>query len=157
MEIIPYELYQNIFGFLSAKDRVTTREVCIIFESQINRINLVVNRLENKLRKSHSIERKMCNDLLLTINNNFVLYTDYTQNGIHSLFRINNHQYKKCIDVGCREKQLGNIYFSKKIPPPNYHQHYGWNFYNKRIIPYCLNCFNKWGIDAPSNYMEQIE
>ena len=58
METIPEELYETIFNFLSAKDKVTIREVCIFFESQINRINLVVNRLENKLKRSHSNRKK---------------------------------------------------------------------------------------------------
>ena len=154
METIPDELYGTIFGFLSARDKVIVREVCVEFESQISRINLVVNRLENNLKRSHSIERKMCSDLILTLNDNFLIYTDQTQKGVHPLFKINTHSYNLCIDACCREKRLGNIYFSKKLPPPNYHQHYGWNFYSKRIIPYCLDCYNKWGVDAPSNYME---
>jgi hypothetical protein len=145
METIPEELYDNILGFLSVKEKVTVREVCVLFESKIKRNNLVVNRLENKLKRSHSIEKKLYRDLILTTNNNFIMYTDYTQNGVHSLFRINNHQINRCIDFQCREKQLGNIYFSKKLPPPDYHQQYGWNFYSKRNIPYCLNCYNKWG------------
>ena len=156
METIPDELYENIFSFLSAKDRVTVREVCVFFESQINRINLVVNRLENKLKRTYSIEKKMSTDLILTINNNFILYTDHTANGIHTLFRINNHQYDRCIDVCCREKRLGNIYFSKQLPPPNYYQYHGYcNFYSRRHIPYCLNCFNKWGVNASSNYIKK--
>ena len=144
MDTIPVELYETILGFLSAKEKITMRETCFLFKYKINMKNLVIYRLENNLKRSHSIERKTGTDLILTINKNFIIYTDYTQSGIHSLFRINNHQYSRCIVSCCREKRLGNIYFSKKMPPPNYHQHYGWTFYSKRIIPYCLNCYNKW-------------
>ena len=147
MDTIPVDLYGNIFGFLSAKEKITMREVCKNYESKINRINLVIIRLGNILAKSHSRERKMGQDLILTFNNNFLMYTDYTPTGIHSLFRMRGSlpiQYNRCIDVCCREKRLGNIYFSKDLSHINYHQHYGWNFYSKRKIPYCLNCYNKW-------------
>jgi hypothetical protein len=145
MDLLPDELYDNILGFLSIKEKIIVREVCILFESRIKKINLTINKLENNLKRLHSIEKKLCKDLFLTINNNFAMYTDYTQNGIHTLFRINNHQYTRCIVDGCREKRLGNIYLALN----RYHYRYdypaGWNFYSKRIIPYCLNCYNKWG------------
>jgi hypothetical protein len=141
MELLPDELYDNIFGFLSIKEKIIVREVCILFESRIKRINLTVNRLENKMKRSHSIERKLTRDMFLTISNNFLMYTDYTQNGIHTLFRINNHSYTRCIVDRCREKGLGNIYLYLN----RCHYRIGWNFYSKRIIPYCLNCYNKWG------------
>ena len=35
MEVLPDELYDNIFGFLSAKEKLIVREVCILFESRI--------------------------------------------------------------------------------------------------------------------------
>ena len=141
MELLPDELYDNIFGFLSIKEKIIVREVCILFESRIKRINLTVNRLENKMKRSHSIERKLTRDMFLTISNNFLMYTDYMQNGIHTLFRINNHSYTRCIVDRCREKGLGNIYLYLN----RCHYRIGWNFYSKRIIPYCLNCYNKWG------------
>lgn len=141
MELLPIELYNSIFGFLSTKDKIIVREVCISFESRIKRSNLTVNRLENKLQRSHSIEKKLSRDMFLTISNNVSMYTDYTQNGIHTLFRINNHSYTRCIVNGCREKRLGNIYFNLN----RYDYHSGWNLYSKRKIPYCLNCYNRWG------------
>ena len=145
MDLLPDELYDNILGFLSTKEKIIMREVCIIFESKITKMNLVVNRLENKLKRSHSIERKQSRDLFLTISNNVSMYTDYTQNGIHTLFRINNHSYTRCIVNGCREKGLGNIYLTLNRYHYRYDYQGGWNFYSKRIIPYCLNCYNKWG------------
>ena len=141
MELLPDELYDNIFGFLSIKEKIIVREVCILFESRIKKINLTVNKLENKMKRSHSIEKKLTRDMFLTISNNVSMYTDYTQNGIHTLFRINNHSYTRCIVNGCREKGLGNIYLYLN----RCHYRIGWNFYSKRIIPYCLNCYNKWG------------
>ena len=140
MELLPDELYDNIFGFLSIKEKIIVREVCILFESRIKKFNLTVNKLENKMKRSHSIERKLTRDMFLTISNNVSMYTDYTQNGIHTLFRINNHSYTRCIVNGCREKGLGNIYLYLN----RCHYRIGWNFYSKRIIPYCLNCYNKW-------------
>jgi hypothetical protein len=142
MDMLPDELYDNILGFLSIKEKIIMREVCIIFEFKITKMNLVVNRLENKLKRSHSIERKQSRDLFLTISNNVSMYTDYTQNGIHTLFRINNHSYTRCVVDGCREKGLGNIYLTLNR---YYYRVGGWNFYSKRKIPYCLNCYNKWG------------
>ena len=144
METLPVELYGYIFSFLSPKDRVTSREVCTIFESQINRQNLVVCRLENNLKKSHSIEKKLSIDIILIANCNFTLYTDYKPTGIHPLFRVNNHQRDKCIDVNCRGEKLGNIYFSKQ-------PHHSCNSYTKRKIPYCIYCFDKWGFFAKKN------
>jgi len=141
MELLPDELYDNIFGFLSIKEKIIVREVCILFESRIKKINLTVNKLENKMKRSHSIERKLTRDMFLTISNNVSMYTDYTQTGIHTLFRINNHSYTRCIVNGCREKGLGNIYLYLN----RCHYRIGWNFYSKRKIPYCLNCYNKWG------------
>ena len=141
MDLLPNELYDNIIRFLSTKDKISMREVDSIFESKIKKMNLVVNRLENKLQRSHSIERKISRDLFLTISNNVSMYTDYTQNGIHTLFRINNHSYTRCVVNGCGEKGLGNIYLTLN----RYDYQSGWNFYSKRIIPYCLNCYNKWG------------
>jgi len=142
MELLPDELYNNIFCFLSTKDKVIVREVCISFKRQIKKVNLVINRLDNKLQRSHSIEiRKLTRDMFLTSSNNFSMYTDYTQTGIHTLFRINNHSYTRCIVDRCREKGLGNIYLYLN----RCHYRIGWNFYSKRKIPYCLNCYNKWG------------
>ena len=141
MDLLPNELYDNIIRFLSTKDKISMREVDSIFESKIKKMNLVVNRLENQLQRSHSIERKISRDLFLTISNNVSMYTDYTQNGIHTLFRINNHSYMRCIINGCREKGLGNVYLTLN----RYDYQSGWNFYSKRKIPYCLNCYNKWG------------
>lgn len=164
MDTIPVELYEIIFGFLSSKDRVTLREVNHKYESLINKKNLTVCKLENKIKRIHSIEKKMSRDLILTINSNFLLYTDCNENnnsggGVHKLFRVNNYHHDRCINEQCREKRLGNIYFSKKLPPQNYHQSHTstlferyWNFYTKRKIPYCIYCFNKWGVFASSNY-----
>jgi len=147
MDTLPVELYQTIFGFLSVKEKITIREVSFFFESQIKMIMLLIYRLENNLKMSHSIEIKSGSDMIQTINNNFLMYTDYTQSGIHSLFRIDNHQYNRCIDFCCREKRLGNIYFSKKSQPiynTSIHIERYMDFYSKRKIPYCLNCYTKW-------------
>jgi len=153
MEIVPEDIYGIIMKFLSFKERIIVSEVCKNFLNERKSIYIIINRLENALLQSHSIQMKLSHELILTMNNNFDMYTDHTRNGIHSVFRINNHSYTRCINAYCREKRLENIYFSKKSPV--YHQHYyGWNFYHKRTVPYCLNCFNMWGVDAPSNYIQ---
>jgi len=143
MDTIPVELYEIIFGFLSIKEKITIREVNYLFASQINMIHLLMYSLEKKLKLSHSIERNDGRDLIQTINNNFIMYTDYKHGGVHSFFRTNNYRYNRCIDSCCREKRLGNIYFSKKSQPI-YNTDIQVDFYSKRKIPYCLNCYNKW-------------
>ena len=147
MDTIPIELYEIIFGFLSVKEKITIREVSLLFESRIKRINLLVNRVENILKKSHFYRIQKSSALLLTVHNSFIMYTDYRQNGIHSLFKVNNHSYNKCIDSCCREKRLGNIYFSKKSSPDHNTASLferPMNYYSKRNIPYCMNCYNNW-------------
>ena len=134
---LPLDLYQNIINFLSMKDKINVRQVSKIFKQNITQCTMIMSRLP----KIYSIERKLSDDMILTFNSNFVMYTDYTKNGIHTRFRINNHSYNRCIVYGCREKRLGNIY----LPLYIWRSRFGWNFYSKRIIPYCLNCYNKWG------------
>jgi hypothetical protein len=142
MESVPGELWEFVILFLSLKEKINVRKVSSFFRSYINRYYLIQYRLHNNLIRSFSIERKMENELILTINNNFIFYTDYQKPRVHSLFRINNHQYERCVNVNCREKRLGNIYFSKKK------HNLQWNLYTRRMTPYCFNCFNcfnTWG------------
>lgn len=148
---LPLDLYQNILGFLSTKDKITIRKVSRIFKENVNPRIMIIYRLSNKLPKIYSIEKKWSQDLILTINNNFIMYTE-EKKGVHPLFRIDNHKYDRCIDAYCREKKIGNIYLSYKSEIISYNLTSVPNLYQKRIIPYCLNCFNKWGLDILSNY-----
>ena len=152
MEILPKELCEIVLLFLSLKDRIIAREVSSTFLSCINSRNLVAYRLENKLAISHSIEKKYFSDIVLTINKNFLLYTNNEIPRVHRYFRVSNKDNDSCIDSRCREKRIGNIYLSKNFKRSQLQQKDGSNFYTKRKIPYCIYCFNRWGVYASSNY-----
>ena len=137
------DLYENIFFFLSSKEKILVREVCQTFKQNIKWRVLIAYKLNNNLRRVHCIEMKLANDLILTTNDNFIMYTENKTNGMNRLFIRKSHQYNKCIVDKCREKTVGFIYYNKTRPSPNYHKYYYWNFYDKRNIPYCLGCFNK--------------
>ena len=145
MDTLPDVLYGKIIGFLSTKDKITMREVAKIYKHYVKDITLSIYRLENNTISILSTEKKLARDLVLTVNNNFEMYTDNKPAGIHSLFRVNNRQYDKCINVNCRGKKLGNIYFSKQQRSQYHQHHHSWNFYTKLNIPYCIHCFNRWG------------
>jgi hypothetical protein len=150
MESLPEELWEIVILFLSLKEKINVRRVSYFFGSYKKRYYLTLFRLEKQIYNFISIERKEDSELILTINNNFILYTDYKKGGVHSVFRINNHQHEQCLDVNCREKRLGNIYFSNKKTNTRCDI---WNLYTRHKMPYCLNCFNKWIVDSTSNIL----
>ena len=68
---------------------------------------------------------------------------------LHPLFRIQN-TYPRCMNTCCRNKRLGYIYIrshNRNIP-----QYIRTIYYIQRKIPYCIQCFNKWGVDAYLNH-----
>lgn len=144
MKSIPLELFGNIILFLSLKEKINVRKVNSVFRYSIKMLYLLTYRLENQFLKSHSIEERIASNLILTTSNNFTFYTDYKKSGVHSLFRINNHEFQKCINANCREKKVGDIYFSKQRTADYSQKTYNFNCYSKRKIHYCLNCFNRW-------------
>lgn len=152
MDTLPLELYENILFFLSVKDKVLTREVNKCFESIINQRNLIIYRLDNKLKKNYNIDLMLVQNynLNITSNNNlvFYMYNNYT---VHSLFRSSTYYYNTCIDVTCKCKKLGTIFLPKIFVQnliPKWYYKYMIEIIDKlykRDIPYCLYCFNKWG------------
>jgi hypothetical protein len=140
---LPDELYSYIFGFLSPKEKIIMREVNCIFKNLIKWITLVTYKMDNLFPKVCSVERKKPGHLCLINNNTFLFHVEYIECMVHSVFRMNNHPFYRCINVDCREKRLGNIYISKNphlqvsILDDIYHLYY------KRKIPYCLSCFKK--------------
>jgi hypothetical protein len=145
MDLIPDDISLYILNFLSMKERINAREVNNKFKSFILQRIIILKLLDQKMKNVYAIERKLTTDLLYTVNAHFIMYTNHSVTGIHSLFCITNHSYIRCCTADCREKRLGKIYLPKERPPPNYHQYYSWNTYITRFVPYCLNCFNTWG------------
>jgi hypothetical protein len=143
MEILPEDIIKRIFDFLSLKERLFMREVCFFFKNNTSSTLILSNIFDNLLNITHSIENKTSNNLICYIAyNNFTIFKTKEPERVHSLFRIHNN-YEKCINVICREKKLGYLYFSKK-PTQSYHKIYNKCFYIKRNIPYCSNCFKYW-------------
>ena len=73
----------------------------------------------------------------------------YTTSRLHHLFRIQNTNHT-CINSCCREKRLGNIYIG--LHRGDIPQYLRTMHYIKRKIPYCITCFNEWGIDSYLNH-----
>ena len=140
---------QIIISFLSLHDRVNIRLYSKRFERLVKKNDIALFSLENKVYRFFSLVMKPGHELILTINNNFIMYVDeysiYRPSRINPLFRIQNIN-STCINSCCREKKLGNIYISVHrghIPP-----YLRSMYYIQRKIPYCISCFNMWGVDA---------
>ena len=121
MEILNDDLYRIVISFLSPNDRIILREVNSNFKDIINTKNLIICKLENKLKKIY-------------IFSNLPQTIETSNSSVHKLFRITNYNYNKCIDHNCREKKMGYIHLSFQS---------NWFCY-KRKIHYCVDCFNKW-------------
>jgi len=136
MDIFSEDLYNIIFSFLSLKEKITMLLVEKKFKIYINQIYLTSYKLENRLKRINCMEIKMKNDLMCEyVYNNFKIYK---QCKVHYYFRV--LKYEKCIS-NCMREKMGYIYHSEKS--------YGidnMRMYNKRYIPYCINCFEKWQI-----------
>ena len=96
MEQLPDDLLEKIFTFLSLKERIMLRFVCINFKSQIKQRDFASYRLGNIL----SWERGDCFN---------------RPSGIHPLFRVCSVE-KKCIVDRCREKRLEYINIRGSTP-----------------------------------------
>jgi hypothetical protein len=140
MDIIPSDLYSNIFCFLSPNDQLILRRVSKIFEKNVKSKILIICKLNRNLEKIYLTETKLVTDLTLIENPIFYFYIFKKIPTVHTLFRQTNIVYDTCIVENCRNQKIGYIYYSKRKSP--YHQQYNWNFYSKRRIPYCLTCFN---------------
>jgi len=136
MNKIPEDLYNIIFSFLSLKDKIITTEVCKTMNVFIKPIVLQTYKLENKLIKLNCIELKMKYELIC--NNVYKDFKFYKYSKIHKYFRVLEN-YERCI-ANCRAERLGYVYYLLKPLINNM------CLYNKRYIPYCMDCFKTWQI-----------
>jgi len=136
MNILPEELYGEILFFLSLKEKIRMRKVNSIFKTYVTAREVSGYKLENNFLKNNSIEQKQKNELVCEfVYDDFKLYK---QPCIHYYYKIMG-TYKKCI-TNCTAERLGYIYHS----PRETTQHMC--LYNKRYIPYCIHCFQKFQI-----------
>jgi hypothetical protein len=158
MESLSYDIIQKIYSFLSIKEKIYMREVCSYLKSNVKTRYISVYSLESKIPNIYSIVYKQGIDLVLTVNNNFILYTPVDKRYIHSKLNYrfvlcNNSQYKKCIVENCSKQQMKDIFITQNrngIP-----QYLRTCYYYKRKMPYCIHCFNLWGIDAYLNHCQK--
>lgn len=149
MNILNRDELQLIISFLSLKDKANVVIVNKYFQQIIRKQDIVLFLMQKKIKNFFCIVMKPGDELILAVNNNFIMYVDessvYRPSHIHHLFKIRKTN-PKCINCNCREKRLGNIYISvNRCYLPKYLLTI---YYIQRNIPYCIQCFNKWGVDA---------
>ena len=149
MNILNSDEVHNIISFLSLQDRVNLRLSSKRFESLVKKQDMALYCMEKKVHRFFSLVMKPGAELILAVNNNFIMYVEqssicYTSR-VHPLFRIRNTN-PTCINSCCREKRLGNIYIS--VHRGHIPQYLRTMYYIQRKIPYCMSCFNMWGVDA---------
>ena len=139
MELLPEDLYEVIFKFLSLKEKIKLRLVSSHFKGHIKNVHFITHKLDNIIRVSHNRELKLMNELMLLSNNIFVSYKDSQLSNVHPYFR-RHHEYNTCVNGMCREKRLGYIYIKLLNRGIIGYDGIG-HFYIKRKVPYCLGCF----------------
>ena len=141
MEGIPDDIVKRVFSYLSSKERLIMREVCLSFKNNTKRNLVLSNKFDTLMKIRDPDNFPLARGLICYITyNNLTILKSKENECVHSLFRINNN-YNKCINVICRERKLGLLYFMKKhilsypgmVPV----------LYN-RDIPYCSKCFKYW-------------
>ena len=158
MNILNRDELQIIISFLSLENKLNLAITCKSLKSLIRKQDIALFSIEKKVNNFFSPVIKSGLELILAVNNNFILYIDESfitpQTRVHPLFRIKNTN-KNCVNVSCRDKMLEYIYISQhRGNIPRYlHSMY----YIKRKIPYCMSCFNKWGVDAYLNHPQSKE
>lgn len=149
MNILNRDELQIIISFLSLEDKVNLRLSSKRFENVVKKQHMALYCIEKNVHRFFSLVMKPGAELILAVNNNFIMYVDessiYTQSRVHPLFRIRNTS-PICINSGCREKRLGNIYIS--VHCGHIPKYLRTMYYIQRKIPYCIHCFNMWGVDA---------
>ena len=153
MNILNRDELQIIISFLSLHDRVNLRLSSKRFETFVKKQDIALFYMENNVHRFFSLVMKPGAEVILAVNNNFIMYVDessiYRPSRLHPLFRICNTN-PTCINSCCREKRLGNIYIS--VHRGHIPQYLRTMYYIKRKIPYCMSCFNMWGVDAYLNH-----
>jgi len=135
MDKVPIDLYDVIFHFLSLKEKIMMREVCKPFNLCIKSKLITIYKLQNRLKKLNSIELKHNSDIKCEyVYGNIKLYKQLRRHTHFCVFK----SYDRCI-ANCRSEKIGYIYHSpKQIKQRQMKQ------YNKRYIPYCIDCFKTW-------------
>lgn len=155
MYILNPDEIRIIISFLSLHDKVKLSMTSNYLKRFISKKDIALSCIEKKVHHFFSIVIKPGSELVLVVNNNFIMYVDeysiYKTSRVHPLFRIRDTN-PNCINCNCRHKRLGNIYigvYRGHIP-----QYLHTMYYIQRKIPYCIHCFNKWGIDAYINHVQ---
>lgn len=158
MESLSYDIIQKIYSFLSIKEKIYMREASSYLKENVKSKYLSQYSLENKLPNIYSLVYKQGMDVVLTVNNNFILYTDVKNRYLHTklnkrfvIYPVN--LYKKCIVENCSKQQMKDIFITQNrngIP-----QYLRTCYYYKRKMPYCIHCFNLWGVDAYLNHCQK--
>ena len=157
MESLSDDLFLKILSFLSLNEKIMMREISLYFKNQINTILLSIYKLEYLFNITHPVVIKEPSSLscYLSYNNCTIYKMKVPSNRVHPLFSRNSN-YDQCMVEICREKKLGDIYFSKRQVFATHQQiQYQWNYYNKRNIPYCSNCFYKWTLRCSNDEPEK--
>jgi len=135
MDKVPTDLYDVFFRFLSQKEKIMMREVCKSFNLCIQSKLVTSYKLQNRLKKLNSIELKHNLDIMCEyVDENMKLYK---QLKIHTHFCVFK-SHDRCI-ANCRSEKLGYIYHSPRQTNQRQIKQY-----NKRYIPYCIECFKTW-------------
>lgn len=136
MENLPDDLQKFILSFLSLTDKINAIQTAKFFYRNINKISILTHKIYTLTERNNILITNNVSHLSLISNYIYVQYYTGRPSRIHPLFS-RDYQKNQCIVLNCREKKLENIYI--QLPHLNNHQ-----YYIKRKIPYCLQCFNIW-------------
>tara|TARA_X000000950_G_scaffold287417_1_gene399595 strand:+ start:249 stop:731 length:483 start_codon:yes stop_codon:yes gene_type:complete len=149
MNLLNSDELRIVISFLSLEDKINLCISSKLFIPFIKKREIALCSIEKIIHNHFSIVMKHGSELILAVNNNFIMYLDessiQTPSRLHPVFRIQN-TYPTCINCECGEKRLGNIFIG--IHRGDIPQYLRTIYYIQRKIPYCIHCFNKWGVDA---------
>lgn len=157
MDYINEDSLLLIIGFLSLKDKVNLYLTNKSYQPFIRKLDLSLFSIEKKIPNHYTFVIKSGSELILAVNNNFIMYIEESsiiRKKIHPVFKIKD-TFPSCINSCCREKRLGNIYIG--LHRGDIPQYLRTMHYIKRKIPYCISCFNEWGIDSYLNHPQSKE
>jgi hypothetical protein len=149
MEILPDDIQQLIFFFLSTKDKISILNINSNYRRNIRPISVLIPKMEYYMERVQCINTKLTNEMLLLIDDIFIPYRDINLssfNGVNPLY-CRNRMENMCIVEKCREKKLDYIYiriFYKSNIPYYLNSSVYKHSYIKRKMPYCLKCFKIW-------------
>ena len=136
MEYLPEDVKEYIVVNVSKKDRIKLREVSKFFLNMVKGKEMKVYKLERMMKILNTIESKMIEELVCEYK--YKEYNIYKEASIHYYFRVMG-TYDRCVGI-CRGERLGYVYHTPKYKNENEKN------YNKRYIPYCIHCFQRWQI-----------